>query len=191
MTFAQIATPAVDWYALAPLLILLAGSGACVLAAVLLPESWQLPAGAVTAVGCFIGAAVTAAVLFADSERPESVVAGAAVRDRLGAFSGFVICAIGVLAAAVAVKHALGGHRAEYFALLLAAAAGMVFLVTATNLMTLFLGLEWFSIALYVLCAVRRRRQGLARGRTQVPRSRRLRVGRAALRLGVRLRGDR
>ncbi len=44
-------------------------------------------------------------------------------------------------------------HQAEYYALLLAAAAGMVFLVQATNLMTLFLGLEWFSIALYVLCA--------------------------------------
>ena len=153
MTFAQIATPAVDWYALAPLLILLAGSGICVLAAVLLPESWKLPAGAVTAVGCFAGAGITAAFLFADSERPESIVAGAAVRDRLGSFSGLVICAIGLLAAAVAVRHALGGHRAEYFALLLAAAAGMVFLVTATNLMTLFLGLEWFSIALYVLCA--------------------------------------
>ena len=41
-------------------------------------------------------------------------------------------------------------HGAEYYALLLAAAAGMVFLVQATNLMTLFLGLEWFSIALYI-----------------------------------------
>ena len=30
----------------------------------------------------------------------------------------------------------------------------MVFFVTASNLMTLFLGLEWFSIALYVLCAM-------------------------------------
>ena len=59
MTLAQIATPAVDWYALAPLLVLLAGSGICVLAAVLLPESWKLPAGAVTAVGCFVGAAGT------------------------------------------------------------------------------------------------------------------------------------
>ena len=68
-------------------------------------------------------------------------------------FSGFLICVIGLLAAAVAGRHGLGRHRAEYYALLLAAAAGMVFLVTATNLMTLFLGLEWFSIALYVLCA--------------------------------------
>jgi len=153
MTVAAIATPSVDWYALAPLLVLLAGSGVCVLAAVLLPESWKLPAGAATAVGCFGAAAITAAFLFADSERPESIVAGAAVRDRLGSFSGLVICAIGLMAAAVAMRHGLGGHRAEYYALLLAAAAGMVFLVTATNLMTLFLGLEWFSIALYVLCA--------------------------------------
>ena len=30
----------------------------------------------------------------------------------------------------------------------------MVFFVTSSNLMTLFLGLEWFSIALYVLCAM-------------------------------------
>ena len=30
----------------------------------------------------------------------------------------------------------------------------MAFFVTAGNLMTLFLGLEWFSIALYILCAL-------------------------------------
>jgi NADH-quinone oxidoreductase subunit N len=153
MTLAAIATPEVDWYALAPLLVLLGGSCACVLAAVLLPESWKLPASAVIAVGCFVGAAIAAAVLFADSEQAESIVDGAAVRDRLGSFAGVVICAIGLLAAAVAWRHGFRRHAAEYYALLLAAAAGMVFLVTASNLMTLFLGLEWFSISLYVLCA--------------------------------------
>ena len=45
-------------------------------------------------------------------------------------------------------------HVAEYYALLTAAGAGMMFFVQASNLMTLFLGLEWFSIALYVLCAI-------------------------------------
>ena len=30
----------------------------------------------------------------------------------------------------------------------------MAFFVQASNLMTLFLGLEWFSIALYVMCAI-------------------------------------
>jgi NADH-quinone oxidoreductase subunit N len=43
---------------------------------------------------------------------------------------------------------------AEFYALLAAAGAGMAFFVEAANLMTLFLGLEWFSIALYVLCAI-------------------------------------
>ena len=45
-------------------------------------------------------------------------------------------------------------HVAEYYALLTAAGAGMAFFVQASNLMTLFLGLEWFSIALYVLTPI-------------------------------------
>jgi NADH-quinone oxidoreductase subunit N len=45
-------------------------------------------------------------------------------------------------------------HSGEYYALLAATGAGMMFFVTASNLMTLFLGLEWFSIALYILCAL-------------------------------------
>src|SRR5213078_1437850 len=45
-------------------------------------------------------------------------------------------------------------HIGEYYALLATAGAGMVFLLQAHNLMTLFLGLEWFSISLYVLCAI-------------------------------------
>ena len=150
---AAIPRPEVDWYALAPLVILLGGSCVCVLAAVLLPESWRLPAGALTAVGSFVGAGITAGFLFADSVTPESIVAGAAVRDRLGSFTGLLICGMGLVAAGVAWRHGFRRHQAEYYALLLATAAGMVFLVQATNLMTLFLGLEWFSIALYILCA--------------------------------------
>jgi NADH-quinone oxidoreductase subunit N len=42
----------------------------------------------------------------------------------------------------------------EYYALLLTAVAGMAFFVAASNLMTLFLGLEWFSITLYILTAI-------------------------------------
>ena len=43
---------------------------------------------------------------------------------------------------------------AEYYALLAAAGAGMAFFVRPSNLMTMFLGLEWFSIALYIMCAI-------------------------------------
>ncbi len=45
-------------------------------------------------------------------------------------------------------------HVGEYYALLATCGGGMVFLVQATTLMTLFLGLEWFSICLYILCAI-------------------------------------
>ena len=75
------------------------------------------------------------------------------VRDRLAAFAQVVLA---VTAAAVVLvawaerRH----HAAEYYALLTAAAAGMVFFVSAENLMTLFLGLEWFSLCLYVLVAI-------------------------------------
>ena len=147
---AAIPRPEVDWYARA-LVILLGGSCICVLAAVLLPELEAAPAGALTAVGSFVGAGITAGFLFADSA--PGIVAVAAVRDRLGSFTGLLICGMGLVAAGVAWRHGFRRHQAEYYALLLATAAGMVFLVQATNLMTLFLGLEWFSIALYILCA--------------------------------------
>ena len=51
------------------------------------------------------------------------------------------------------------GHVAEYYALLAAAGGGMIFLTQANTLMTLFLGLEWFSISLYILCAIDDRRE--------------------------------
>ena len=51
-------------------------------------------------------------------------------------------------------------HVGEYYALLAAAGGGMMFFVGASNLLTLFLGLEWFSICLYILCAIDRDRLG-------------------------------
>src|SRR4051812_2064499 len=47
----------------------------------------------------------------------------------------------------------------EWFALILASAGGMLILVEAQNLVTLFLGLEMLSIPLYVLCATELRRE--------------------------------
>ena len=63
--------------------------------------------------------------------------------------------ASGLLAVLVSFREPARDDRAgEYHALLLTAASGMAFFVSANNLMTLFLGLEWFSICLYVLTAI-------------------------------------
>lgn len=43
-------------------------------------------------------------------------------------------------------------HRGEFYGLLASAALGMAIMVASTNLITTFLGLELFSLALYLLC---------------------------------------
>jgi NADH-quinone oxidoreductase subunit N len=105
---------------------------------------------------CFIGAGVAAGILFAADETGVGIVADAIQRDRLAELSQILIAGSGLLA----VGASFGWQReertrvGEYYALLLSAGAGMSFFVAASNLMTLFLGLEWFSISLYVLCAI-------------------------------------
>ena len=104
------------------------------------------------------------------------VVAGAFYRDRWTALAQVILCGIGLATTLLAVEHVPGwgrnadparrdDHVAEFFALLLASAAGMAFFVGAANLMVLFLSLEWFSIALYVMCAIDYDLEGVARGR--------------------------
>jgi NADH-quinone oxidoreductase subunit N len=75
-------------------------------------------------------------------------------RDRLAALAQILLAGAGALAVLVAWGDRRRTHVGEYYAILTAAGAGMVFFVGSANLMTLFLGLEWFSIALYVLCAL-------------------------------------
>jgi NADH-quinone oxidoreductase subunit N len=151
-----IQTPQIDWFALSPVLALLASGSVALLGAVLVPARIRraFPFG-VTVLG--FGAALGLGVaVFAESERAEGIVSDAMRRDRWYALAACIVCGAGLLATLVSWGERRGGdeHVGEYYALVSAAAAGMVFLAGASNLMTIFLGLEWFSIALYVLCAV-------------------------------------
>jgi NADH-quinone oxidoreductase subunit N len=82
------------------------------------------------------------------------VVVESMTRDRLGALAAILIALVGLTVVLLSAGDGRRSHVGEYYALLAAAAAGMVFFVSAANLMTMFLALEWFSIALYVLCAL-------------------------------------
>ena len=76
-------------------------------------------------------------------------------RDRWAATASILIAGCGVVAVLVSYgERWREDHVGEYYALLASAGAGMIFFVSASNLMTLFLGLEWFSISLYILCAI-------------------------------------
>jgi NADH-quinone oxidoreductase subunit N len=151
--------PQVDWFALAPINALLAASALALLCAVLVPLRWRKPA---TAILCTLGYAVAfgfAIALYAKSPDGHGVVADAFRRDRLAQFAAQMLAASGLLAIAISYRERWReDHVGEFYALLAAAGAGMMFFVGANNLLTLFLGLEWFSICLYIMCAIDRDR---------------------------------
>ena len=148
----MIETPNVDWLALSPSIALLAGAGVALLS-VLLPEWMRKTVAATAALAGFVAAAVCAIVVFDRTPSPDMLLDGSMVRDQLAAMAQVIL---GVTGAAV-VLASWGERRrtnhAEYYALLATAGAGMAFFVSADNLMTLFLGLEWFSLCLYILVA--------------------------------------
>ena len=160
--------PGVDWAALSPVLILLGGSALVLVGALFVPERTRRTFSALVAALCLIGAAIAAGILFGLDEEGRSIVGDAIRRDRLAALGQILVALSGLLAVGVSWNEpptrAPDGRRplvraqrervGDYYALLLAAVGGMAFFVAANNLMTLFLGLEWFSVCLYILTAV-------------------------------------
>jgi NADH-quinone oxidoreductase subunit N len=149
--------PHIDWFALAPMTALFAAGALALMAAVLVPRRARRTTGAVV---CALGYAVAfgfAIALYARSPHAHGVIADSLRRDRFGQFAQMILAASGVLAVGVSFRERMrDDHVAEYYALLAFAGGGMLFFVTANNLLTLFLGLEWLSLSLYILCAVDR-----------------------------------
>jgi NADH-quinone oxidoreductase subunit N len=147
-------TPSIDWAALSPELILLGGAAVCLLVPLFLPHGWRRHFCALVSILSFVGAGAAAIALFQMDETATAIVADAINRDRLAELAQVLIAGSGLLAVGVSYAYVLRERMGEYYTLLLAAAAGMCFFVAANNLMTMFLGLEWFSISLYILCAI-------------------------------------
>ena len=150
----MIDTPSVDWLALSPTLALLAVAGVTLLGAVLVPRAAERAFSIAVSVAGFGASAVLAGWVFDRSPEPTAVVVESMTRDRLGALAAILIALVGLVVVLLSAGDGRRSHVGEYYALLAAASAGMVFFVSAANLMTMFLALEWFSIALYVLCAL-------------------------------------
>ncbi len=161
----MINTPPIDWFGLSPILALTGASFFALLCAVLVARTARRVAAAGCSVAGFTAGLVLAIWLYVDSANGHTIVAGAFYRDRWTALGQIILCCIGLATTLLAVEHVPGwgrnadparrdDHVAEFFALLLASGAGMAFFVGAANLMVLFLSLEWFSIALYVMCAI-------------------------------------
>ena len=186
----SIPTPAVDWLALSPALALLAAAAICLLGAVLVPAPGRRFFSASIAGIGFVVAGILAAVVFDRSPEQQLLIAESMTRDRLAAMTQVLVAGFGLAAVLISWGDRRRDHVGEYYALLAAAGGGMAFFVSAGNLMTLFLGLEWFSIALYILVALDTHRKEALEAGLEVPDRGQLRLGRAPVRLGAHLRGD-
>src|SRR5262249_18323222 len=130
-------------------------TGLLLLVAVLAPRGTRRPISVFVCAAGFVAAFVFAVLLDVNSPHATTVVADAMYRDRWSAFAQVLIAGSGFVAVFIsAQERSRDEHVGEFYALLAAAGAGMTFFVQAGNLMTLFLALEWFSLALYVLCAI-------------------------------------
>jgi NADH-quinone oxidoreductase subunit N len=151
----MIPTPDVDWVGLAPSLVPLGAATLALLGSVLVPGGVRRAFSAIVIALGFAAMFAAAAYVYWKSPDAQGLVADAARRDRLAALAQLIIAGVGLLTVGIAWSdRPRQQHVGEYYALLAAAAAGMAFMVSANNLMTLFLGLEWFSLCLYVLCAI-------------------------------------
>jgi NADH-quinone oxidoreductase subunit N len=150
-------TPHVDWAAISTILVLLGASFVALLGAVLVPSRARRAFSASVAVLGFAGGIGTSIWLYVESADGHLVISGAFYRDRWTMLAQIVLCGVGFVTALLGadqVARARDEHISEFFSLLLASTAGMAFFVGSANLMVMFLALEWFSIALYVMCAI-------------------------------------
>ena len=76
------------------------------------------------------------------------------IHDKFGQTFNIIFLLMAMFAVLGSVRYPQPDHenKAEYFALVLMAVVGMMFLAKSGNLITAFVSLEIFSISLYILC---------------------------------------
>jgi NADH-quinone oxidoreductase subunit N len=149
--------PYIDVAALSPLIALAGGAIIVLLTGLLRPRFIReavVPVFALVALGACLGLSIW------QWHANTSIISGALRVDDLAlALTGiFVVSAAFAVVLSWRAEAPRESAHGEYYAMLLTSVAGMVVLVEAQNLITLFLGLELLSIPLYVLCATEMRR---------------------------------
>jgi len=157
----EFAGPVINWFSVSPLIVLLFGALLLLLVGSLTPQwrrGWYGLASALTA----SVAIVLSIFLWRDvsSSGPKLLVGGALALDHFAVLASIAICSAVFLVSLVTSDY-LAGEKSdmpEIYALYLTAAIGGIVMVTANDLIVLFLGLETLSLSLYLLAASNRKR---------------------------------
>lgn len=117
----------------------------------------RMPIGGLAIVG-LVGAAISAVLLWDRNSPSLSPATPVIVADNFALFVTLVLVAVGILTVLFSsqVVERDGIPAGDYYALVLFAIAGMMMMVTANDLLVVFVALEILSIAVYVLTGIRR-----------------------------------
>jgi NADH-quinone oxidoreductase subunit N len=135
--------------------LVIAGGGLLLLVADLLLPSARKGWLAWLSLAVLLGGFAATITLFVVGDSSEAF-AGMVTDDWLALVGNLIILSAGFLAVLLSpgyIERQEVTQRGEYYALLLFAVSGMLLLVSATNFMTIFLGVEILSLALYILSA--------------------------------------
>ena len=109
-------------------------------------------AGMIACAGC------AAAIVWLLVIQPHgNAMGGMLVADPLTAFVKIAILVLAIFTVLLSVESNFTTHVGEYLALVLFAAVGMMFLVSAEDILMIFISLELTSLSLYILTAFNKR----------------------------------
>ncbi|HEY5869360.1 MAG TPA: proton-conducting transporter membrane subunit, partial [Candidatus Tectomicrobia bacterium] len=109
--------------------------------------------------GCFVVVCVTLLLLLVAPPQGGSLLSGMFMADGYAAFFKGLFLMSTALTVLISMRYLddEGSHHGEYYALLLFAAVGMMFMAGGGDLVTIYLGLELMSLPTYALAGFIRR----------------------------------
>ena len=142
-----------EYAAVIPIVIVTLAGLAAMLAAAIAGPGERMPIAGFGHIG-LVGAAVASAFLWGRDAQAFGVVRA----DNFALFINLVLCVVGVLTMLLSsgVVERDNLPAGEYYALTLFAIVGMMMMAAATDLLVIFIALEIFSLAVYVLTGIRR-----------------------------------
>jgi NADH-quinone oxidoreductase subunit N len=160
LPLADIQAPVIDYKELSPLMATVGGSIVVLMASLLRGRAVQtLLVPALTKISIVTAMGLTIWIWEPGVRTP--ILEGSLTVDTLGLGIAMLVYIAGLVCVALswrAVAPREAGHG-EYHSMLLGSISGMVLLAQASDLITVFVGLELLSIPLYVLCATELRRR--------------------------------
>lgn len=150
----EISLPQVSWGPMLPML-LVTGAGLLVLVLEPLTAPAHRDRLAILSLGGVVAAGLA---LVARRGQAEMVFGGALAADHFALFFNLLFLLVAGLTLLISIPYVrrTGMDHGEYYALLLFSTLGMMIMASSLDLITIFLGLETLSIALYILAGFQR-----------------------------------